>query len=158
MDEITGALPAVDSSAESLRARMSRAVVHMNDVIGPLNVTEGNPPLSLEELGAVVRNTQRLEKSGDFKFWGALENGFMNVFFEPTAVLKDIEVPVKGKRLGSRVVDAWEGAMNVEGINHFVATGIRNPDAMRFWEKHGYSPFGTIRPNGTSYAMIKSVA
>jgi len=158
MDEITGALPRADSSAESLRARMSRAVVYMNDVIRPLNVAEGNSPLSLEDLGAVVRNTQRLEKSGDFKFWGALETGFMNAFFEPTAVLKDIEVPVKGKGLGSKVVGAWEGALVSEGVKNFVATNIKNPDAMRFWKKHGYSAFGTIRSDGTPYAMAKSVA
>lgn len=157
MDEVTGALPAVDSSAESLRARMSRAVTQMNGAIEGLGVTKGAPPLSLEDLGASVRNTQRLEKSGDFKFWGALENGFSNIFFEPTAVLKDIEVPIKGKRLGSQVVDTWEDAMLTEGVRNFVATNIKNPDAMHFWEKHGYVPFGSIRPDGTPYAMTKSI-
>jgi GNAT superfamily N-acetyltransferase len=158
MDEITGALPAVDSSAESLRARMSRVIDRMNVAIEGLGVTKGSPPLSLEELGTTVWNTQKREQSGDFKFWGALENGFSNVFFEPAAVLKDIEVPVKGKGLGSRVVDAWEGAMTSEGVKNFVATNVKNPDAMRFWEKHGYTPSGHIREDGTPYAMIKSVA
>ncbi len=157
MDEITGALPAVDSSTESLRARMSRAVAQMNSVVEELGVTAGKPPLSLEDLGAAIRNTQRLEKSGDFKFWGALENGFSNVFFEPAAILKDIEVPVKAKGVGSQIVGAWESAMIDQGVHNFVATNIKNPDAMHFWKKQRYVPFGSIRSDGTPYAMIKNV-
>jgi hypothetical protein len=157
MDEITGSLPAVDSSAESLRTRMMRAVGQMNGILEGLNITTGKPPLSPEDYGAVIRNTQRLEKSGDFKFWGALENGFSNMFFGPVGVLKDIEVPVKRREVGSRVVEAWESALASEGVKKFVATNITNPDSKRFWEKHGYVPFGNIHEDGTPYAMIKSV-
>jgi GNAT superfamily N-acetyltransferase len=157
MDEITGALPPVDSSQESLRAKMSRVVVQMNVAIEGLAITTGRPPLSMEAIGASVWNTQKRENAGDFKFWGSLEPGFGSEFSGPTAIVKDLEVPVKGKGVGSQVVDAWEKAISAEGIRYFVATNIKNPDAMRFWENHGYTPTGTVHDNGVSYAMIKQV-
>jgi hypothetical protein len=155
MTEITDTPVGVDINASNLRRQLLKAVNHSNKAIETLRITDGEPPLAIEEMGTSVRNTKPAEQIGDFRFWGGLENGFSNVFFEPTAIIKDIVVPRKGEGFGSRVVTAWEEGMTTVGINHFVATNIRNLDAMRFWTKQGYVPFGRIQEDGVPYAMIK---
>jgi len=153
-DEATGGLPLADLSAEDLRARMSRVVVQMNEVIKRLSVTEVDPPLSLDKMGASVRNIADAVDD-NFRFEGSLEKGFMpESSDEPTAVVKSFKIPGRERRADSQFLEAWESILGSEGIRQFAVTNIANLDEMRFWEEHGYSPSGFVRES-IPYAMIK---
>ena len=157
-DEVTGGLPRNDGSQETLRAKMSRAVTEMNRIVERLHVTDGEPPLSLGEMGATVENTAKNSDPNSFAFLGSLDNGFIDEFYGPTAVIKDFTVPEKPHTIGfdDAVATAWEAAMLEEGVRHFATTAVKTSAARSFWERRGYAPV-RVRPDGTPYAMVMTV-
>lgn len=149
-----------DTVSSSLREKVSMVVSYVNQQIAPLGITtDGEPPLHVKDEGgnayATVTNTIRAAENGGFRFWAKLYANYLPTFSQETAIINDIVMPRKGEGLGSQFLAAWEDGMKSVGVTHFAATNIRNLDAMRFWEKHGYTPFGTIHNDGTPYAMIK---
>ncbi len=67
----------------------------------------------------------------------------------------------RGKRVGDAILDALEDQLLDAGIRTArLETGIHQPDAIRFYEKHGYrqrSPFGTYKPDPQSLFFEKQL-
>jgi putative acetyltransferase len=60
----------------------------------------------------------------------------------------------RGRKLGSRILDALEAAAEAEGVRVLrLETGVRQPEALALYRRHGYTergPFGTYQPDPLS--------
>lgn len=68
----------------------------------------------------------------------------------------------RGLKLGSRILDALEVAARTEGVRIIrLETGVRQPEALGLYRRHGYSergPFGSYRPDPLSTFFEKQIA
>lgn len=68
----------------------------------------------------------------------------------------------RGLKLGSRILDALEAAARTEGVRIIrLETGVRQPEALGLYRRHGYSergPFGSYRLDPLSTFFEKHIA
>lgn len=163
MSEYTDTPPGADFSGQNpLRETLASITPALNDAIRNAGIVTNGDAVALREGKVEIRNDQSTFETG-FVFWGVLRPDFGD-FREPTAIINDMRVPNPGNGVGSLVLEAWEAELVKAGVRNFAAGSIkaRNPDgsinlkAVKFWEKHGYKPWGSVGSDGIPYAMVKT--
>ena len=99
---------------------------------------------------------------GRFSFWGGLVStwAFPELWSkkDKLPVIKNIRLPesMRGKGVGSRIVQNWEQVFKNNNFDYSVVTNVNTPDSVKFWEKQGYK----LRPGDTrdnAYYMFKKL-
>lgn len=157
MDQVAEGLRPGEVSQDLLREKLDRVVPGVEKAIKAAGIDASSKPLIPGPGRTDVRSRLPKQQTG-FQFWASLEKSFP--FFpsgRPAAIIKYLEVPDKGKGAGSAILRAWEGGMLAQGVPNFAATNIRDEQALKFWQKHGYRPQGAVK-SGIPYCMVKTAA
>lgn len=104
-------------------------------------------------------------QTGSFAFWGGLSD--TATFDDPelsgtspdVGLIQNIRLPkeLRGKGVGSAIVDQWEQSLGEQGVINFAVTNIKDTQAKDFWTKRGYKvPQKYAWGNTMPYCMVKT--
>jgi len=82
-------------------------------------------------------------QSGAFALWAGIlrPQTFPSLMGEQFAgVIKNLRIPkdLRGSGIGKQIVQAWESTLSAHGIKSFLATNIKDEEAIQFWRRQGY--------------------
>lgn len=129
------------------------------------SITQNEPGINPEEAKFTIDSLHlNLESKnfqyGSFAFWGGLHKSVafpeLNSKSEVVPVLKNIRIPeaMRGKGVGSKIVEGWEDVLSRNGFETFVVTNL-DEDSIRFWRKRGYQIPQGEQEKETPYYMFK---
>lgn len=137
---------------------LQKIAVQLQKCVSTIDVAKEERTFSLDPHGYPEILTRHYQ-NGEFAFWGEYkENGLpFNGVPGKLAIVKNIRIPEKlrGKGIGTKLVDTWESAMTAKGVHTFAATNLKDEKAVKFWQSRGYAPLDESQP--IPYMMVKSI-
>ncbi len=120
------------------------------DVIAVHDVHIAHPEL----VSSVLRGRVMVVREADSgRFVGWLR---WNLFWDNTPFLNMLYVlePYRGRRIGTKLMDAWEKDMQEKGYETVLTSTQSNEHAQHFYQKIGYRVIGGFCMEGDVYELI----
>ncbi len=138
---------------------LSQAQEKIRTIVG------NQPQISKEDTGFRVDRfdlTSTYFQSGAFALWAGIlrPQTFPSLMGEEFAgVIKNLRIPENLRRsgLGKQIVQTWESTLSAHGIKSFLATNIKDEEAIQFWRKQGYDVPEDEKYKKNPYYMVKKI-